>query len=100
MASHITDNVSGTGMVGGGRSYSIVTAASSTVKGGPGRIFRVLVTAGTGAITIFDNTTATGTTIWTKASVAVGDIYVIDCPCATGISVTVGAATTAVFIYS
>lgn len=101
MASHVTDNYSGTGMVGGGRSYAVVTATTTSIKAAPGRIFRVLVTAGTGAITIFDNpSAASGNTIWTKATVAVGDIYAIDCPMTTGITVVVAAATTAVFIYS
>lgn len=100
MASNITDNVSGTGMVGGGRFYTNVAATTTTVKSGPGRVFRVLVTAGTGAITIYDNTAASGTIIWTKASVAVGDSYTIDCPCTTGITVTVAASTTANIIYS
>lgn len=101
MASHITDNVSGTGMVGGGRFYAAATNQTLVVKATPGRIFRVVVTAGTGTITIFDNaSTASGTVLWTKTTVAVGDIYVVDCPATNGIVVVVAAATTANIIYS
>lgn len=96
MPSHITDNVSGTGMVGGGRFYTNVSAATVGVKASPGRVFRILVTAGTGAISVYDNAAGntTGTLLWTKATVAVGDIYVLDIPTTAGISVVAAAATT------
>lgn len=97
----VTDNVSGTSIVGGGRFYTTVTAATQTIKNTPGRIFRVIVTAGTGAISIFDNASAaSGTLLWTKATNAVGDSVAIDCPAVNGITVTVGATTTVNFIWS
>jgi hypothetical protein len=102
MPSHITDNVSGTGMVGGGRFYTPVVATSVNVKPSPGRVFRVLGVAGTGAVSVYDNKlgNTSGTLLWTKATVAVGDIYVIDIPTTTGIAVTAAAATTVNVIWS
>jgi hypothetical protein len=96
MPSHVTDNISGTGMVGGGRFYTKVTAATVGVKEAPGRVFRVIVVAGTGAVSVFNNAAGntTGDVLWTKATVAVGDIYEIDIPATLGISVQAAASTT------
>lgn len=83
-------------MVGGGRFYTPVAAATVGVKASPGRLFKVIVIAGTGAVTVYDNAAgnATGNVLWTKATVAVGDIYNIDIPATAGISVAAAAATT------
>lgn len=102
MPSHITDNVSGTGMVGGGRFYTQVVASEVVVKSSPGRVARVIVTAGTGAVSVYDNKLGdtSGTLLWTKATVAVGDIYFLDIPTTTGISVSAAAATTVIVTYA
>jgi hypothetical protein len=96
MPSHVTDNISGTGMVGGGRFYTKVSAATVSVKGSPGRVVRVIVVAGTGAVSVYDNANGdtSGNVLWTKTTVAVGDIYMIDIPAVAGISVQAAAATT------
>jgi len=98
MTSHVADGVSGTGMVGSGKTYTIVNATSVQVKNGQGRCGRILVSAGTGAVTLQDGL-AGGTILWTKAAVAAGDIYVLDTPCLTGIWVTAAAATTVTVIW-
>lgn len=56
-------------------SYANVTqAAAATIKTGPAKLFGVTVTASTaGTVTIYDNTAASGTVLFTKASLAVGD---------------------------
>lgn len=56
--------------------YSTVTqAAAATVKSGPAKLFGVVVTASTaGTVTIYDNTAASGTVLFTKSSLAVGDV--------------------------
>lgn len=102
MPSHITDNISGTGMVGGGKFYTPVTAASVAVKPAPGRCVRVIVVAGTGAVSVYDNKLGdtSGTLLWTKATVAVGDIYLLDIPTTAGISVTAALATTVNVVWS
>lgn len=89
------DQTSGSEMVGKGDKYAIVAATTTTVKNAPGRACRVLVTVGTGAVTVADN----ATTLWTKATVAVGDIYELDCPCNTSIVVTAAAGTTVTVVY-
>ncbi len=56
--------------------YANVTqAAASTVKVGPAGLFGVVVTASTsGSVTVYDNTAASGVVLFTKASLAVGDV--------------------------
>ncbi len=98
MTSHVADGLSGTGMVGSGSKYAIVNATSVQVKSGQGRCAKIIVTLGTGAVTLQDGI-AGGSTLWTKAAVVVGDIYVLDAPCLTGIWVTVAAGTTVTVVY-
>jgi len=56
--------------------YKVVTqAAAATVKSGPSKFFGLTVTASTnGTVTIYDNTAASGTVLFTKAALAVGDV--------------------------
>lgn len=91
---------SGVQQTGAGSAYAQVAAATVVVKNAPGRAVKVIVIAGTGAVTVFDNTAGSGQTIWTKATVAVGDIYALDVPCSIGITVTAAAATTVLVVYS
>lgn len=57
-------------------SYATVTqAAAATIKTGPAKFFGLTVTASTaGTVTIYDNTAASGVVVFTKASLAVGDV--------------------------
>lgn len=57
-------------------SYANVTqAAAATIKAGPAKLFGLTVTASSsGTVTIYDNTSATGTVLFTKSSLAVGDV--------------------------
>lgn len=56
--------------------YANVTqAAAATVKSGPGGFYGVVVTESTsGTVTVYDNTAASGTVLFTKSSLAVGDV--------------------------
>lgn len=56
--------------------YKVVTqAAAATIKTGPTKFFGLTVTASSsGTVTIYDNTSATGTVLFTKSSLAVGDV--------------------------
>lgn len=56
--------------------YKQVTqAAAATVKSGPAKLCGVVVVASTaGTITIYDNTTNSGTVLFTKTALAVGEV--------------------------
>lgn len=56
--------------------YTQVTqAAAATVKSGPAKLFGLVVVASTsGTVTIYDNTAASGTVLFTKTGLAVGDV--------------------------
>lgn len=56
--------------------YAVVTqAAAAQVKTGPAGLFGIVVTASTsGTVTVYDNTSAAGTVLFTKSSLAVGDV--------------------------
>lgn len=56
--------------------YANVTqAAATTVKTGPAGLYGITVTASTsGSVTVYDNTAASGTVLFTKSSLAVGDV--------------------------
>lgn len=57
--------------------YAVVTqAAAAQVKTGPAGLFGIVVTASTsGTVTVYDNaSSATGTVLFTKSSLAVGDV--------------------------
>ena len=75
---------------GGGqfRSFIASGANSTTVKSGKGRICRISITTpGTGVLTIFDNTSASGNILYnTVASQAVG-VYDIQLPAEVGLTV-------------
>lgn len=93
----MTDNAGHT-LLGKGRFNQIVNATTYS-NANARRVCKVLVSAGTGAITVYDNTSATGTPIWTVASTTVGSIYDLDCPLATGLTIVVAASTTATVVY-
>ena len=72
----------------------ISTATTTTVKSGTGRLHSIVITeTAAGAITVYDNTAASGTIIAAfKASVVEGT-YTFDCKFTTGLTiVTAGAS--------
>lgn len=56
--------------------YKQVTqAAAATVKTGPAKLFGIVVVASTsGTITIYDNTAASGTVLFSDATLTAGDV--------------------------
>ena len=56
--------------------YAVVTqAAGVLVKGSPAGFYGLTVTASTsGTVTVYDNTAASGVVLFTKSSLAVGDV--------------------------
>lgn len=54
---------------------SVTHAAASTVKTGPAGLYGIIVTASTsGTVTIYDNTVASGTELFTKTTLTVGEV--------------------------
>lgn len=72
---------------------NITTATTTTVKSGRGNLGRIVVnTTAAGAITVYDNTAASGTKIATlKSSIAEG-AYTFECRFLTGLTVVTAAA--------
>lgn len=90
--------------VGGRASVAIAAGATSNtvVKGSPGRLARVLVTAtGTGALTIYDNASSPGGTIiaLVPASATAGTLIDCQAPAANGITVAGSSANPGVTIF-
>lgn len=53
----------------------VTQAAASQVKTGPAGLFGIVVVASTsGTVTVYDNTAASGTVLFTKSSLAVGEV--------------------------
>src|SRR5689334_13105524 len=96
------DRKTNSAKVAQGTDYTKVTAATTQVKASPGRLVRIIVTAGTGTVTAYDNASGdtSGNVLWTKTTVAVGDIYYLDIPASVGIVVVAAAATTVNAVYS
>lgn len=54
---------------------SVTQAVAATVKTGPAGLFGLIVTASTsGTVTVYDNTAASGTVLFTKTTLAVGEV--------------------------
>ena len=82
-------------------SASVSAAATATLKGGPGRLVTVTVTASsTGAITFYDNATAGSGLILlvVPASAAVGTVYSVNLPAKNGITYTAAASPSTVTV--
>ncbi len=79
---------------------NITTGTTTVVKTGKGRLIRITVnTTAAGAITIYDNTAASGNKIATlPSSVAVGT-YEYGGRFATGLTIVTGAASDVTVIY-
>lgn len=74
---------------GGKYAANVAAATATTVLTGPGRICRIVVlTSGTAATVIYDNTAVSGTNILhtIPANPTVGFVYDVDMPVNTGIS--------------
>ena len=73
---------------------SIITATTTTVKSGAGVCRTIIVTGGTmGAVTIYDNTAGSGTTIGPAVTPAQGNVLVVDATFGTGLTIVTAAAT-------
>lgn len=103
------DLVSNSALTAGGLGYTQVAAVASatgelvkTNNGNAvnGRCVRILVVAGTGTLDVYDGASTGGVHVYSRTSVTVGDIYLLDIPCSTGIYVQVGANTTVTVIWS
>jgi len=68
--------------------------STNTVKRGPGRVCRVIITgAGSASFSIFDNTAASGNVIYTSpATTSIGQILDVQVPAQTGITVVNAAS--------
>jgi hypothetical protein len=76
----------------GGQFSAFIPTGSTTqtLKSGPGRVCKALITtAGTASFSIFDNTAASGNVIYTSpAATSVGQILDLGFPAQTGITVS------------
>ncbi len=54
---------------------NVTQAAAATLKTGPAKFYGLTVTVSTaGTVTVYDNTAASGTVLFTKSSLVVGDV--------------------------
>lgn len=76
---------------------TITTATTTTIKSSSGFLRTITILGGTaGAITVYDNTAGSGTTIcptFTPGAVTPPVTLVFDCTFATGLTIVTGAAT-------
>ena len=73
---------------------SIITATTTTVKSGAVVCHSIIVTGGTmGAVTVYDNTAGSGTTIGPSVTPAQGNVLVVDATFGTGLTIVTAAAT-------
>ena len=85
--------------------YKTVTqAAAATVKTGPAGLFGIVVTASTaGTVTVYDNTAASGTVLFTKTALSVGDVIQfggVGIAAKNGLHVVVGGTGTVNVLYT
>jgi len=85
--------------------YTTVTqAAATTVKTGPAGLYGIIVTASTsGTVTIYDNTSASGTVLFTKSALAVGEAITFACvgiAAKNGLHVVCGGTATVNILYT
>lgn len=72
---------------------NITTATTTVVKSGSGVLRRITInTTAAGAITVYDNTSATGTKIATFPSIAVVGSYEYNVRFSTGLTIVTAAA--------
>lgn len=86
-------------------SYASVTqAAAATIKTGPAGLFGIIVTASTsGTVTVYDNTAASGTVLFTKTTLAVGEVIQfggLGIAAKNGLHVVVGGTGTVNILYT
>ena len=84
---------------------AISTQTTTVVKSGIGQLGTIMVLGGTlGAITVYDNTAASGTVIaptFTPATLAGGGpgVYVFNCSFSVGLTIVTGAGTALTVLY-
>ncbi len=83
---------------------NVTQAAAATLKTGPGKFYGLTVTASSsGTVTIYDNTAASGTVLFTKSSLTVGDVIHfggLGIAAGNGIHVVCGGTATVNVLYS
>ena len=83
---------------------NVTQAAAVQVKTGPSRLYGLTVTVSTaGTVTVYDNTAASGTILFTKASLAVGDVIHfggLGIAAGTGLHVVCGGTATVNILYA
>lgn len=73
---------------------NILTATTTVVRSGSGFLSRLICVGGTlGNVTIYDNTSATGTVLFGPATPVAGGLIVADLPFKTGLTIVTAAAT-------
>lgn len=82
-------------------SVAITTATTTAVKASGGAIGTIINAGGatSGAISIYDNTSATGKLIW-AGTLTAGQVLPLGIPCGTGITITTAAANTITVSYA
>lgn len=82
------------------RYTAINTATTTVVKSGTGVLHSLSVAAGTlGAITVYDNTAGSGTTIMRTFTPTVAGNFVLDVAFSTGLTIVTAAATVVTVSY-
>ena len=77
-----------------GSAVNILTATTTTIKSAPGHINHLIAVGGTmGNVTIYDNTTASGTVLFGPATPTAGGVIVADIEFSVGLTVVTAAAT-------
>lgn len=91
----------GTEIFQGERKAYCTGSAPFQIKAAPGRIRRILVQAGTGAIDVYDDADSNDASklVWSIAATTVGAIYELDCPMTEGIRVVMAAAGRLTVVY-
>jgi DNA-binding phage protein len=97
------DQTSGSDLAASGDRATYCAAGNTAVSTSKGRVCRVLLSSGTGAITIYDALSATGNPIFAGTGTAIaaaGGAVELDCPVTTGIYVVVAATTAFTVVYA
>ena len=79
---------------------NVATAKTTVVKSGAGKLYAINVnTTSAGAITVYDNTSATGTKIATIKASVVEQTFLFNCAFDTGLTVVTAGASDITILY-
>lgn len=77
----------------GGLPINILTATTTTVTSGSGRLNHLIAVGGTmGNVTVYDNTAASGTVLFGPATPTAGGLIMADIDFSTGLTIVTAAA--------